>query len=303
MLEITVGHVPVDHRLATRRSTVPGSRVPRPLHDARRTVKGRRGQGRPVAGAQGDRGSVVVLMAVVVCFAAMALLGVARLGAAVATAPRPTPRPTPPRSRPPIVGSRRGRGRRGPRPNRQPRRTTRRCSTCECAGTQAVVEVTRHGGAGPGPGRGAAGVRRACARSRGAARVEHLDRLRRGGPEQAEQGRWRPPCRGTRSSCRTSATARTPGSRRRRDRRRRGRAWRRTCSSRRREGELGDPGATLIAVVHEDRRLIGLRVSGHRDAADVPAVADREQREQSDQTRARRRAQPRAHAREPTLRR
>ena len=43
------------------------------------------------------------------------------------------------------------------------------------------------------------------------------------------------------------------------------------------------PGAAGIAVVDEDRRLAGLRVQRHRDAADVPAVADREQREHADE--------------------
>ncbi len=49
------------------------------------------------------------------------------------------------------------------------------------------------------------------------------------------------------------------------------------------ERELGDPRAARIAVVHEDRRLAGLRMQRHRDAADVPAVADREQRQHADQ--------------------
>ena len=49
------------------------------------------------------------------------------------------------------------------------------------------------------------------------------------------------------------------------------------------ERELGDPGPARITVVDEDRRLAGLRMLRHRDAADVPAIADREQREHSDQ--------------------
>ena len=49
------------------------------------------------------------------------------------------------------------------------------------------------------------------------------------------------------------------------------------------ERELGDAGAARVAVVHEDRGVAGLRVQRHRHAADVPAVADREQREQPDE--------------------
>ena len=49
------------------------------------------------------------------------------------------------------------------------------------------------------------------------------------------------------------------------------------------ERELGDARAAGIAVVDEDRRLAGLRVQRHRHAADVPAVADREQRQHADQ--------------------
>ena len=56
-----------------------------------------------------------------------------------------------------------------------------------------------------------------------------------------------------------------------------------TCSASARERELGDARAAGVAVVHEDRRLAGLRVHRHRHAADVPAVADREQRQQADQ--------------------
>ena len=43
------------------------------------------------------------------------------------------------------------------------------------------------------------------------------------------------------------------------------------------------PAPPGIAVVHEDRRLAGLRVQRHRHAADVPAVADREQRQHADE--------------------
>ena len=49
------------------------------------------------------------------------------------------------------------------------------------------------------------------------------------------------------------------------------------------ERELRDPGAARVAVVDEDRRLQRCRVQRHRDAADVPPVADREERQQPDQ--------------------
>ena len=49
------------------------------------------------------------------------------------------------------------------------------------------------------------------------------------------------------------------------------------------ERELRDPGAAGVAVVHEDRRLTGRGVQRHRHAADVPPVADREEREQPDE--------------------
>ena len=57
----------------------------------------------------------------------------------------------------------------------------------------------------------------------------------------------------------------------------------RACRVGRVERELGDAGAARVAVVHEDRRLAGLRVHRHRHAADVPAVADREQRQHADE--------------------
>ena len=52
---------------------------------------------------------------------------------------------------------------------------------------------------------------------------------------------------------------------------------------RRVERELRDSRTAGVAVVDEDRRLHGLRVQRHRHPADVPAVADREQREHPDQ--------------------
>jgi len=50
-----------------------------------------------------------------------------------------------------------------------------------------------------------------------------------------------------------------------------------------RERELGDAGATRVAVVDEDRRLPGGRMLGHRHATDVPPVANGEQRQEPDQ--------------------
>src|SRR5690349_20887744 len=42
-----------------------------------------------------------------------------------------------------------------------------------------------------------------------------------------------------------------------------------------REPEPGDAGTAGIAVVHEDRRRVGVFVVGDRDAADVPSITDR----------------------------
>ena len=49
-----------------------------------------------------------------------------------------------------------------------------------------------------------------------------------------------------------------------------------------REAALGEPGAARVAVVDEDGELAGVGVQGGRDAADVPAVAGGEQRQQAD---------------------
>ena len=49
------------------------------------------------------------------------------------------------------------------------------------------------------------------------------------------------------------------------------------------EAALGDPDAARVAVVDEDRRAAGLVVDVRREAADVPAVAHRPQREERDE--------------------
>ena len=49
-----------------------------------------------------------------------------------------------------------------------------------------------------------------------------------------------------------------------------------------READFGQPDAARPAVVDEDRRRVDLRVQRVRDAAEVPAVADRLQREEAD---------------------
>ena len=48
------------------------------------------------------------------------------------------------------------------------------------------------------------------------------------------------------------------------------------------EAALGEAGTAGVAVVDEDGELPGVRVQRGRDAADVPAVAGREQRQQAD---------------------
>ena len=48
------------------------------------------------------------------------------------------------------------------------------------------------------------------------------------------------------------------------------------------EAALGDPDPAGVAVVDEDRRPAGLRVDVRGEAADVPAVAHRPEREQRD---------------------
>src|SRR6478672_11304881 len=49
------------------------------------------------------------------------------------------------------------------------------------------------------------------------------------------------------------------------------------------EAALGDADAAGVAVVDEDRRAAGLEVEVRREAADVPAVTHRPQRQQGDQ--------------------
>ena len=49
------------------------------------------------------------------------------------------------------------------------------------------------------------------------------------------------------------------------------------------EAARGDPDAAGVAVVDEDRRPAGLEVDVRREAADVPAVAHRPERQQRDQ--------------------
>src|SRR6266700_3268823 len=49
------------------------------------------------------------------------------------------------------------------------------------------------------------------------------------------------------------------------------------------ETALGDPDAAGMAVVDEDGRPPGLRMDVRREAADVPAVAHRPERQQRDQ--------------------
>ena len=46
--------------------------------------------------------------------------------------------------------------------------------------------------------------------------------------------------------------------------------------------ELGDAGPAGVAVIDDDRRRVGVREVGRRDTADIPTVADREQREDAD---------------------
>ena len=95
-------------------------------------------------------------------------------------------------------------------------------------------------------------------------------------------GGWRPPCRAARCSCRTWATARTTGSPSRHGQRpstsRVARRWRSAGLV----AELGDAGAAGVAVVDDDggQAGVGLERGGH--AADVPAVADGEQRQHAD---------------------
>ena len=95
-------------------------------------------------------------------------------------------------------------------------------------------------------------------------------------------GRRRRACRAGGSGCRTSATGRTTGSRRRSSQRGSRRGWRVSQAARRVVAALGEAGAAGVAVVDEDREPAGVRVQGGGDAADVPAVAGREQRQQPD---------------------
>ena len=60
------------------------------------------------------------------------------------------------------------------------------------------------------------------------------------------------------------------------------RGWRVSQSRRRVEAALGEARAARVAVVDEDGQRAGVGVQGGRDAADVPAVAGREQRQQPD---------------------
>ena len=103
-------------------------------------------------------------------------------------------------------------------------------------------------------------------------------------PRQARRADGAPrPCPGTRSSSRTSATARTTGSRPRTGSAPPARPRRVMWRSRPAKASSAIPAPPGIAVVHEDRRLERRRVERHRHAADVPPVADGEQREQPDQ--------------------
>ena len=90
------------------------------------------------------------------------------------------------------------------------------------------------------------------------------------------------PCRAGRCRCRTWATARRTGSRSRSRSRRSRPGWRRASRRRRVEAALGEAGAAGVAVVDEDGRQAGVRVQRGRDAADVPAVAGGDERQQAD---------------------
>ena len=103
-----------------------------------------------------------------------------------------------------------------------------------------------------------------------------------GRPPSRTSSRRRPrACRGARCRCRTSATGRTKGSRRRRGSPRR-RTRRPQPGGRGAVPALGEAGAARVPVVHEDRGLPGVGVQRCREPADVPAVARREQRQQPD---------------------
>ena len=190
----------VPHEPAARRCAVPGPRAHGAGRDAEGTV--RRFDERRRGDHARDRDPRRRARAV--------RRGRSRLGGADGRrGSRRSPRPTPPRSRPPI-SSRSATGDRGGAaapPMRRRTRTARDSSRARVGGMAAEVEVEIPGpGAGSGPRRESTSAGREC--------------------HERAAARSRPPCRGTRSSCRTSATARTTGSRRRTGTPPRGRASR-----------------------------------------------------------------------------
>jgi hypothetical protein len=90
-----------------------------------------------------------------------------------------------------------------------------------------------------------------------------------------------PPCRAGRCRCRTSGSARTTGSRRR-SRRSRSSPGSTAGARAAVEGALREPGTTRVAVVDEHRRPVGVGVARRRQAAEVPPVAQRQQRQHPD---------------------